>query len=232
MQNAPDADAYRQPHQLPTPPSMSTRQVSPDLQSALGMLQICDDDENLGRQIGAVIANTGADVGIFCSTYFNTLHEWFPIIPSRDIYDRIATLSTGPSPDFAILILCIHLITKIDRTNCDCQTMKHYYLTTKRFYALVTSSGRISKELVQSGIILALYEYGNALPDTAYVSVAGPARMALLLGYDKTVYEEGHDAVCSDAEAEEQRCIWWCIITLERHVIPKLWGVSSDTLPG
>ncbi|ELR04088.1 hypothetical protein GMDG_01392 [Pseudogymnoascus destructans 20631-21] len=166
---------------------MSTRQASPDFQSALSMLQICDDDENLGRQIGAMIANTGADVGIFCSTYFNTL-EWFPIIPSCDIYDRIATLSTGPSLDFAILILCLHLITKIDQTNCDCETMMHFYLTAKRFYSLVTSSGRISKELVQSEIILALYEYGNAMPDTACVSVAGPARMALVLGYDKTVY--------------------------------------------
>lgn len=201
---------------------MSTRQVSPDFQSMLGTLQICDDDENLGRQIGAVIASTGADVGIFCSTYFNTLHEWFPIIPSRDIYDRIATLSTGPSPDFAILILCIHLITKIDRQSCDCQAMMHFYLTAKRFYSLVTSSGRISKELVQSGVLLALYEYGNAMADTAYVSVSGPARMALLLGYDKTVYEDGNDGVASGVEAEEQRCIWWCIITLERQGIPKL----------
>lgn len=185
------------------------------------MLQICDDDENLGRQIGAVIANTGADVGIFCSTYFNTLHEWFPIIPSRDIYDRIATLSTGPSPDFALLILCIHLITKIDRSTCDCQAMTQHYLTSKRFYCLVASSGRISKELIQSGIILALYEYGNAMADTAYVSVSGPARMALLLGYDKTLSEEGATGVSSEVEAEEQRCIWWCIVVLERQGTPR-----------
>ncbi|KFY45916.1 hypothetical protein V495_02761 [Pseudogymnoascus sp. VKM F-4514 (FW-929)] len=216
VQTPSDTDSHRQPHQLPTPPSMSTRQGSPDVQSVLSMLQVCDDDESLGRQIGAVIAGTGADVGIFCSTYFNTLHEWFPIIPSRDIYDRIATLSTGPSPDFAILVLCIHLITKIDRNSCDCQTMMQYYLTAKRFYALVTSSGRASKELIQSGIILALYEYGNAMADTAYVSVAGPARMALLLGYDKTLSEERPDGVASYVEAEEQRCIWWCIIIIER----------------
>jgi hypothetical protein len=232
MHSTADTSAHSQPHQLPTPPIMSTRQVSPDFQSALGMLQICDDDENLGRQIAVVIANSGADVGIFCSTYFNTLHEWFPIIPSRDIYDRIATLSTGPSPEFAILILCLHLITKIDRTNCDCQTMMHFYLTAKRLYSLVSSSGRMSKELVQSGILLALYEYGNAIPDTAYVTVAGPARMALLLGYDKTVYEGGNAGNISDIEAEEQRCIWWCIITLERQVIPKLWGMFSDSVAG
>lgn len=209
-------EGHKQPHQLPTPPEMSTRQVSPDFQSMLSALQICDDDENLGRQIGSVIASTGADVGIVCSTYFNTLYEWFPIIPSRDIYDRIATLSTGPSPEFALLILCVHLITKIDRLSCDCQAMMHHYLTARRFYSLVASSGRISKELIQSGVLIALYEYGNAMADTAYVSVSGPGRMALILGYDKTLSEEGCDEVVSETEAEEQRCIWWCIIVLER----------------
>ncbi|KFY37512.1 hypothetical protein V494_04722 [Pseudogymnoascus sp. VKM F-4513 (FW-928)] len=209
MHSAADVDGHRQPHQLPTPPAMSTRQGSPDFSSILTMLQICDDDENLGRQIGAVVASTGADVGIFCSTYFNTLHEWFPIIPSRDIYDRIATLSTGPSPEFALLILCIHLVTKIDRSSCDCQSMTQFYLTAKRFYSLVASSGRISKELIQSGILLALYEYGNAMADAAYVSVSGPARMALLLGYDKTLSDEEPSGIVSDTEAEEQRCIWW-----------------------
>ena len=80
-----DTDSHRQPQQLPTPPGMSTHQASPDFQSMLSMLTVCDDDENLGRQIGAVIASNGADVGIFCSTYFNTLHEWFPIIDRKSV---------------------------------------------------------------------------------------------------------------------------------------------------
>ena len=161
MQTASDTDSPRQAHQLPTPPSLHAGQVSSDLQWIVGMLQFGGDDEYLGKQIAAVIASTGDDVGIFCSTYFNTLHEWFPILPSRDIYDRIASLSTGPSPDFALLVLCIHLITKIDKIGYDCKAMMKFYLTTKRFYSFITATGQTSKELVQSGVLLALYEYGN-----------------------------------------------------------------------
>ena len=52
--------------------------------------------------------------------------------------------------------------------------------------------------------------------DVAYLTVSVPARMALLLGYDKTLSDERPLGVASDFEAKEQRCIWWCSIVIER----------------
>lgn len=209
------SDSFGQVYQHSLP-SMRSRQISPDLLSMLNPLPSYSNADYLGKQIAAAIANTGDDVGIFCSKYFNSTNGWFPILAKRDIYDRMACLSTNPSPEFAVLILCIHLITKGDPISYNSQIREQMYWTTKGFYALVIASGRASKELVQSGTLLALYEYSIAMHDAAYLSISAPARMALLLGYDKTLGQDKPAGTTSSIEAEEQRRIWWCIIILER----------------
>jgi hypothetical protein len=70
-----------------------------------------------------------------------------------------------------------------------------------------------------------MYEYTNARPDDAFVTLAGSARMAYALRLHHPTQKAPADPN-SLLQAEEAANVWWGIVILERYVFPSI----SDSL--
>jgi hypothetical protein len=161
----------------------------------------------------------GDDVLVSCSRYFSFVHTWYPIIAKEELYDRISRLQSSPKADFSLLVLTIHLVSQIYRQiPRERNGLEQLYHTTKGFYYILMSTGRSSIEIIQAGLLLAIYEHFQALHDATYQTLGACARMGYTLGFDKTLSQDILLDVQANSIADRQRQVWWGIIILERYV--------------
>lgn len=86
------------------------------------------------------------------------------------------------------------------------------YLATKALLAQVQGSMQPSVSLIQSILLLAIYEYASGRPQVALVTIAGCARMA----YAARIHIRRHTG--NQVEVEEAGNTWWAIVMYERSV--------------
>ena len=83
-------------------------------------------------------------------------------------------------PDLALLFLCMKLI--ITRP-LDIETAHTpLYISAKRFIISMEVSGTISLFVLQAGLLISWYEYGQAIYPAAYMSAGWCVRYGNLLG--------------------------------------------------
>jgi hypothetical protein len=114
------------------------------------------------------------------------------------------------------MILISHLSSKIERG--DGKQRERLYPTLKSVYGLLMSTGKVSIELVQAGVIIAAWEHCQALHQDAWLSVGVCVRMGNVLGLHhmiKITEEEGEE----EEREEEKKSLWWGIVVLERYIL-------------
>ncbi|TAQ86141.1 hypothetical protein B7494_g5546 [Chlorociboria aeruginascens] len=182
-----------------------------------GEQQVLNLDKQLVEQCCDIISRDADDIHDSCSRYFNIVHRWFPIIVKQEFYDRLACLQSSPKGDFSLLVLTIHLISQIYRqVPRERSSLEQLYYTTKGLYSIYISTGRSSIEVIQAGLLLAVYEHCQALHDATYQTLGACARMGYTLGFEKTLSENILQDAQANSAAERQRQVWWGIIILER----------------
>lgn len=175
-------------------------------------------DDQLTAQICDIIRRNGDDIDISCSMYFARIHDWCQIIMKQRFFGMLAMMRIVPNADFSCLVFTMYLTTLMyEESSARIDDIDQIYDTAKRIHAMLLSSGRASIELVQAGLLIAIYEHSQALHDAAYQTIGGCARMGYILGFHETLSTEFR---CEDREnsvAESQRMVWWGIIILERY---------------
>ena len=180
---------------------------------------ILDLDEQLTEQACDITSRDGDDIAISCSRYFITIHCWYPIIAKEELYERLEHLRSSPNADFTILVLTIYLVSRMYRQSLRPRDgLEKLYHTVKSFHSILLSTGRLSMDLVQAGLLLALYEHCQALHGVTYQTLGVCARMGYALGFHKTISPDIFPDTGDNSVIERQRQVWWCIITLERYV--------------
>jgi len=186
-----------------------------------GEYQVLNLDQQLTEQCCDIVRRDGDDILLSCSRYFSLVHTWYPIISKVEFYDRLSSLQSSPKGDFSVLVLAIHLVSQVYRQiPRENNSLEQLYHTTKGFYSILMSTGRSSIEVIQAGLLLAIYEHHQALHDVIYQTLGACARMGYTLGFDKTLSQDilpGAQAN-SVAESQRQRQVWWGIIILERYI--------------
>ncbi|KAL3469142.1 hypothetical protein BJX99DRAFT_87694 [Aspergillus californicus] len=154
--------------------------------------------------------------------YFQHIHTWMPIISKTRFYDLYLTSSFRSKPDIVLLFLVQRLITSTPPSN----PRTALYETTKHFYVEVEGSSNPSLQILQAGLLIALYELGQGIYPAAYLSIGACARYACLLGIEGNLGASGatqrqrigSPMVLSMLEMEERRRVWWGIVILDRFV--------------
>ncbi|KAK3394387.1 hypothetical protein B0H63DRAFT_460785 [Podospora didyma] len=111
--------------------------------------------------------------------YFSTVHSWFPIVSKKRMTLGISLWEGGP--DLAMLFLAMKLITSLPVEGVEAAASP-LYTASKRFLALLESSGTLSLLHLQAMILVALYEYGHAIYPAAWMTVAQCARYVEIVG--------------------------------------------------
>jgi hypothetical protein len=159
---------------------------------------------------------TPSDIHATAEQYFQKVHFWMPIISKAKFYSHLLHPLSQRHIELSLLVLCMRLIC-----SSSAALQGSIYRMARRLYSDTVSAGVLSIEILQAGILMALYEVGHALYPAAYFSVGMCARHGAALDLDKAI---SHSAVLhlSWSEIEERRRVWWSILILDRSVILRL----------
>lgn len=103
------------------------------------------------------------------------------------------------------------------------------YRVVKQFYFDVESCGTLSIQVLQAGVLIALYELGHAIYPATFLSVGGCCRYATALGLDKDVSSRGYSKL-PWIEEEEHRRVWWSLLILDRYVLSVACIIGQNLL--
>lgn len=162
----------------------------------------------------------GDDAGVrtMASNFFDTIHTYFPIVSKQRFYTILLNPLSQPRADVALLILCMKLTTLSDEDRHDVPVARiPEYLAAKRFYAAVEAAGTCSTQVLQSGVLIALYEFGHAIYPAATFSVGACARYGV--SYGMNLEEYSANSALNWIEVEERKRVWWAVLILDRYLL-------------
>ncbi|UKZ94587.1 uncharacterized protein TrAFT101_009450 [Trichoderma asperellum] len=152
-----------------------------------------------------------ATVRKFTEAFFRYNYPWAPFICRRNFMERILNPLSGRRCENVLLIAAIKLIT----TEPDANASSTMYCSLKRSFLEVELSGSLTFRTLQALVLVAIYELGQAIYPSAYLTVGYCARYGIALGIDRTI-----DSLYSSKldGSEEERRTWWTIILLDRYL--------------
>jgi hypothetical protein len=152
-----------------------------------------------------------------CALYLRTTNSWLPIITDVRLHDHLAYLGENPDPEICTLILCIYLVTQAPAHATEEGTnLESLYSILKPFHSSLQSMSMPSIPILQAGMLLAVYEQGQALDQLGYLSIGTCTRMGHAMGLQKTLQQDLSSAGADRAGLEERKHVWWCVVILER----------------
>lgn len=155
------------------------------------------------------------DICTTVSSFFAHIHLWMPFICKKRFFEVHLRLSFQSRPEVALLLLSLKLVTTLPPTSPRNPRTSLYY-TLKHFYLEVEGSSTVSILVLQAGVLLALYELGQAIYPAAYLSIGACARYAHAIGINSS--SVGTKRVLTLVEVQERRRVWWAIVILDRSV--------------
>jgi len=182
-----------------------------------GELRLLDLDEQLTMQAFEIMTRNGDDITSICERCFKITEKWLPIIDKTEFFVRLEQLQTSPNASFSTLVMSMCLYAQQSSAILGRNSrVESLYYTTKCFYSLLQSSGRVSLELLQAGLLIAIYEHSQALCEASALSISICARIGYALGLHRTIQPGIGSGDMPKKDLEERRRVWWGIFILER----------------
>jgi hypothetical protein len=185
-------------------------------------------EDTLHHEVSKVFRITERAFWEVCEQYFGSFHRWLPVV-SYDLLVKNTTqcIDKCPPADFSLLVLAIYLVTldPSDDNRTQIIPPQTLYLELRMSFTRVQTVTSASTRLIQTGILLAAYEYACGRPHAAYISIGTCVRMASILGIDQysRPNQRLNGDIATDVESLEVRNLYWAMIMLERYatmVIP------------
>jgi len=152
-----------------------------------------------------------------CQSYNFTVNRWLSIMsPQRLHQDIISTqaIAGAHNPTLTLLLSSVQIVCDTSyRGACP------EYIISKSLSSALENEGIVSLRLLQSTILLALYELGHAIYPCAYITIGRAARLAMLMGLqNKQADPQLYKPADSLTKREEERRAWWAVFVLDRSV--------------
>ena len=191
----------------------SDLRVASNLQAALaeGSLGSTDLQATVSSQVLSTLISNGESVPSVLSAYFRTIDVWLPVLSEERTRKSFETASS-PNIELSGLLLCIYLITQAPGNETKLIFMQtSTYFDAKSLHSALSCSGRSSIEVIQAGLLLALYEQGHGMVETAQVTMASTSRLAIkMMGAQRKL------GVGSIQDTEFGR-LWWGVVIMDRY---------------
>lgn len=148
--------------------------------------------------------------------FFTGTHQRISAISKIRFEQNLLSLAAKPRADFAALCLSILLMQQTpmgEETNM--QSL--LYFKVKNLITLLETQGDISLDFVHCRVLVTFYEIGHGFYHAAYISLAGCARAARVLGLHKKRWRN-LDADPNKLALEEEKRTWWKIVLMDRFI--------------
>jgi hypothetical protein len=164
--------------------------------------------------------NDSSRIRSIAYNFFDSIHWWMPVISKRGFFAHLLNPLSQRRSELSLLIICMQLCCEPDLGSAtgtlDAKTLYH---NAKRLHFEMEASGVFSLRILQAGILIALYELGQAIYPAAYLTVGSCARYATAIGVDQLRDDNtssGYGSSRTLSEVEERRRAWWIILFLGR----------------
>lgn len=164
------------------------------------------------EQAAAVFTPQQDQLELF-EAYFSSIHQWLPFVSKKRL---IGAAITEPEACQDLLILCMKLCTLTARVDRSASAHNPLYLSVRSLSAAAETAGLVSLRLVQSLVLITVYEFSNAIYPAAYLTIGRAARLANLMGWHDRRAQQLFTYPETLSLREEQRRTWWAIFILDR----------------
>ncbi|MBA7495507.1 hypothetical protein ES702_06094 [subsurface metagenome] len=148
--------------------------------------------------------------------WFTTIHTWFPILSKKRIELLLTDAGFEPSADIALLFSTMYLLTD-EGCNPRSNVRNNVYWTVKNYAVALEVNAVMTPQLLQSKVLIALYEIGHGIYPAAYLSVGSCATFGKALGLDnRKDSPQMLRRFGAWAEMEELKRLWWAVLILDR----------------
>lgn len=171
------------------------------------------------QEILATLGTSILDIQDIVDRYFANIHTWLPFVSKKRLELTLLNPAFEMTLDLALLLLAMKLILQVPAA--DMQSIRSpLYSLTKRYFALVESSGLMSLQILQANVLIAAYELGHAIYPAAYLTSGNCARWGHTLGLNDRRHAPQilKRRPGAWAELEEQKRAWWATMLLDRYV--------------
>ncbi|KAH8804461.1 hypothetical protein F5884DRAFT_796092 [Xylogone sp. PMI_703] len=152
-----------------------------------------------------------SDIHATANIHFDAVHTWMPIVSKQLFFEHLPNRLFQRRAELYLLTLSMKLCSTLGVTT----PRTVLYRAVKELYFDIETSGVLSIQVLQSGILIALYEMGHAMYPACLLSIANCARYGTALGINETVNGTAVRQV-PWIEEEEYRRVWWAIVILDR----------------
>lgn len=154
-----------------------------------------------------------------CSSYWLRTHTWLPILSQKRITEKVDNFNAATDTGLALLLLCMKLVSQLlsDREH---PALSPLYCLAKGALSRLEHAGLISLQLLQSAILIAVYEIGHAIYPASYLSISHAARLGIMMGFHCKYAAQLFKEPETWTYREEERRAWWAIVILDRYAHP------------
>lgn len=166
---------------------------------------------------------------LVCEEYFSTVHQWLPILSRKRVRQHIAECGSIPHSPSQLLFLCMKLVLEPLSLGISARGSK-LYARVLEVLLEVENSYLPCLQLLQSVILISVYELGHAIYPAAYLRVGHAARLCVMMGFHdrKNASQLFKDTVTWTAREEERRA-WWAVFCLDRITNQGINGLPLST---
>ncbi|KAF2481264.1 hypothetical protein BDY17DRAFT_300986 [Neohortaea acidophila] len=161
----------------------------------------------------------------YFARYLEIFQSWISIIPPQEISTTLSAPPATLDGENLLLLACIrlHAAPLLDR---DPRTK--LYVAIKSSLASAEVHGALSVQLLQTQVLVLLYEFGHGIYPGAYLTLGRCVDYLAALGID----EDAPDARQGSTwiETELHRRLWWAVFIMERHVARPAWPSCNIVL--
>ncbi|KAL3480537.1 hypothetical protein BJX99DRAFT_18440 [Aspergillus californicus] len=146
------------------------------------------------------------------AAYFGTIHSWFPII-NRDVFYRNLRRHTEPPAELSLLTMCMYLLGILPADS----RINRLYIFLSGLVVSFAAAGVNTLGLLESRLLLSLFEVGHGMYSAAYISMGANIRAV-------TLYKKSHPV----EEAEDAERVWKGLSILDRYISLEMGQASSS----
>ncbi|OTA57472.1 hypothetical protein K449DRAFT_386372 [Hypoxylon sp. EC38] len=170
-----------------------------------------------------------SEVLTVCEKYFSTIHQWLPILSKKRVRQHIAENGSAPDCPSHLLFLCMKLVSELLPSEIPARANKTYMQVLETLLR-VENSRLPCLQLLQSVILISIYEIGHAIYPAAYLRVGHASRLCIMMGFHdrKHATQLFKDTITWTAREEERRA-WWAVFCLDRITSHGINGLTLST---
>ncbi|EEA22376.1 hypothetical protein TMatcc_008182 [Talaromyces marneffei ATCC 18224] len=145
---------------------------------------------------------------------------WMPIIGRKRYLNTVLNPLSPLRRPTTLLALCMKL-SCLEVLGDRGKQRTSLYQLVKKFYSEVESTEGLCIQVLQAGILIAIFEICDAIYPAAYLTVGACARYGVVMGLDKINQDRmggDHNYAASWMEIEERRRAWWGVLILDRYL--------------